>query len=146
MESECPDVYIPEIITRGCQKYAVGLNGSTLHLQHHVKQDATLPENQQSVHQAPNVRWTSVGFAARAVWRTSAPRSWTQLSFLSHSKTRTLGLHRVHLSTDLLSSRHTKYSLRRIKPSTLTTPRWETYRKTRPVRVTVEGGYQLSLE
>lgn len=49
--SPCCDI-LPKIIARGCQQYTVGLDGPTLHQQHHVKQDAPLSESQQAVQQA----------------------------------------------------------------------------------------------
>lgn len=46
---------LPEVITGGCQEDPVGLDGPTLHQEHDVKQDATLPESHQAVQQAAEV-------------------------------------------------------------------------------------------
>lgn len=50
---------LPEIITRGCQEYTVGLDRSTLHQQHHIEQDAGVSERQQAVQHALKMGRTS---------------------------------------------------------------------------------------
>lgn len=57
--------FLPEVIAGGCQKYPVGLDGSTLHQQHHIVQDATLSQSQQSVQQAAEMGRACVGLTAR---------------------------------------------------------------------------------
>lgn len=74
----------PEIVAGGSQQNAVGLDGSTLHQQHHVVQDAALSQSQQAVQQAAEVGRTRVGLPARAVRRAGAPSRQTHLSVLGH--------------------------------------------------------------
>lgn len=64
------------------------LEGSTLHQQHHIEQDAPLSESQQAVQQAFEVGWTPVGVPAR-----SSRACRTQLSILSRDRVLVLRLH-----------------------------------------------------
>lgn len=51
-ESKTCCVFLPKIITRSSHEDPVSLDGSTLHQQDHIKQDAALSESQQAVQQA----------------------------------------------------------------------------------------------
>lgn len=86
---------LPKVVAGGCQKYTVSLDGSTLHQQHHIKQDATLSESQQALQQAAGMGWTSVGLSARAAWGASS----SYLSILSHGTTLMFRLHYSYLSS-----------------------------------------------
>lgn len=88
----------PEIVAGRSQQYAVGLDGSTLHQQHHVVQDAALSQGQQAVQQAAEVGRTRVGLPARAVQRAGAPSCRTHLSVLGHGSVLLSGLRHRRLS------------------------------------------------
>lgn len=93
-------------------------DGSTFHQQHHVKQDAPLPESQQAVQEAPEVGRTLVALPvlatrrAGAGARASASSSRTRLAALRRGPVLVFGLHGrrrvrgVHHMTRGLKRRH----------------------------------------
>lgn len=96
---ECPlRLPSPEIVAGCSQQNAVGLDGSTLHQQHHVVQDAALSQSQQAVQQAAEVGRTRVGLPARAIRRAGAPSRRTHLSVLGHGSVLLSGLRHRRLS------------------------------------------------
>lgn len=77
----------------------MGLYGTTLHQEHHIKQEATLPESHQAVQQAAEVGGTPEGLSALAAGGSGAPSHWTQLSVFSHGRKLVLRLHGVYLTS-----------------------------------------------
>lgn len=76
-------------------------DGSTFHQQHHVKQDAPLPESQQAVQEAPEVGRTLVALPVLATRRAgagarasaSSSSSRTRLAALRRGPVLVFGLH-----------------------------------------------------
>lgn len=69
-------------------------DGSTFHQQHHVKQDAPLPESQQAVQEAPEVGRTPVALPVLATRRAGAGARASASSSSSSFRTRLAALRR----------------------------------------------------
>lgn len=59
---------VPEVVTGGGQEDAMSLDGFVLHHQHHIEEDAAVPERHQPAEQGLRVLCTAVSVAAALLW------------------------------------------------------------------------------